>query len=299
MIALAVAAFVAIAFLKLPFPLIIIGAALAGSSLHFANRGGQAIDAGREAGTLAAAPEWTQPSARRFVDDGRRLVGDLAAAARRAAPCARRRSCIFGRGAVLLEDGGRHLRRRLCRALLRRAAGGRDPSLAAARRDAGRARPCRDDARPADPGAGLRRLPRRRAACGAGSADRRHRRRAGDAVVHFRAVLPVDFRGCALCRDGAKRALAGDRAGGGHRGGGRHHRQPCLVVRPACPVRHGRRDDRRSAVGSGSGFRNLRSRSRSHRRRRRRGADPLQGEPVRRARRRDGGGRLVTLARTA
>ena len=67
MTALAVAAFIAIAFLKLPFPLIVIGAAACGVVAHFANRGGQAIDAGRETGMLAAAPEWTQPSTRRFV----------------------------------------------------------------------------------------------------------------------------------------------------------------------------------------------------------------------------------------
>ena len=170
MVALAVAAFVAIAFLKLPFPVIIIGAALCGVVLHFAKRRRhgerrRSRDARARAGMDAA--ERPPPGHHR-----RGLVGDLAAAARRAASRARRRTCIFGRGAVLLEDGGRHLRRRLCRAVLCRAAGGRDPSLAAARRDADRARPCRNDARSADPGAGLRRLPRRRAAFRARSARR-------------------------------------------------------------------------------------------------------------------------------
>jgi chromate transporter len=65
MVALAIAAFVAIAFLKLPFPAIIIGAAICGAILHLAKGGGEANNA--EAEPLAAVPEWAQPNARRLV----------------------------------------------------------------------------------------------------------------------------------------------------------------------------------------------------------------------------------------
>ena len=61
-------------------------------------------------------------------------------------------------GAVLLEDGRRHLRRRLCGARLHGAAGGRDLWLAEARRDARRARHGRDHAGAADHGRAVRRL---------------------------------------------------------------------------------------------------------------------------------------------
>ena len=64
MVALAIAAFVAIAFLKLPFPLIILGAAACGAAMHFAN-GGTAN--GVDVGPLAPAPEWTRPNARRLI----------------------------------------------------------------------------------------------------------------------------------------------------------------------------------------------------------------------------------------
>ena len=83
----------------------------------------------------------------------------LARAGRRAAAGARSGRCLHEHRRVLLEDGGGHLRRRLRRAGLRRAAGGRDVRLAAARRDAGRAWPCRDDARAADHGDPVRGLP--------------------------------------------------------------------------------------------------------------------------------------------
>jgi chromate transporter len=63
---LAVAAFVAIAFVKLPFPLVIASAALLGALGHLI--GGP--KAGRQAeadGPAAAMPEWTRPSARRLL----------------------------------------------------------------------------------------------------------------------------------------------------------------------------------------------------------------------------------------
>jgi chromate transporter len=62
-IAIAIAAFVAIAFLKLPFPLIVLAAALFGALRHrFAST------TNTEAGTAGIAmPEWAQPSVARFV----------------------------------------------------------------------------------------------------------------------------------------------------------------------------------------------------------------------------------------
>ena len=64
-------------------------------------------------------------------------------------------------GGFLQHHGGRHLRRRLRGARLCRASGRRRFWLARPRRNGRRARPCRDDARAAHPGAAVRRLPRR------------------------------------------------------------------------------------------------------------------------------------------
>jgi chromate transporter len=64
MFVLAVAAFVAIAFLKVPFPVIILVAALCGAFWHLARRDGQAA---RAAVPVLAMPEWAKPSIRRFV----------------------------------------------------------------------------------------------------------------------------------------------------------------------------------------------------------------------------------------
>jgi chromate transporter len=66
MAALAILAFIAIAFLKLPFPLIVIGAALVGALLHLGGSDGREAAAADSAGTEVAMPEWTRPNARRF-----------------------------------------------------------------------------------------------------------------------------------------------------------------------------------------------------------------------------------------
>jgi chromate transporter len=65
MAVLGVAAFIAIAFFKLPFPLVIAVAALAGALGHLVGgpTAGRAVEPDEPA---AAMPEWTQPSARRF-----------------------------------------------------------------------------------------------------------------------------------------------------------------------------------------------------------------------------------------
>jgi chromate transporter len=66
MVVIAILAFVAIAFLKLPFPVIILAAAAIGAALHVSGRN---KTAGQPQAPVAAAemPEWTRPSARRFV----------------------------------------------------------------------------------------------------------------------------------------------------------------------------------------------------------------------------------------
>ncbi|WP_442582660.1 chromate efflux transporter [Mesorhizobium sp. ASY16-5R] len=62
---IAVAAFVAIAFLKLPFPLIIFGAAAAGAARHLVARDRSRPVSGPAADQ--AMPEWARPSWRRFA----------------------------------------------------------------------------------------------------------------------------------------------------------------------------------------------------------------------------------------
>jgi len=66
MVVIAIAAFVAIAFLKLPFPLIVIGAALVGAVMHLGG-GTKANGAAVDTQPVAAMPEWAKPNARRFV----------------------------------------------------------------------------------------------------------------------------------------------------------------------------------------------------------------------------------------
>ncbi|SFK41218.1 chromate transporter [Mesorhizobium albiziae] len=67
MVALAIAAFIAIAFLKLPFPLIIAAAAACGALLHFLGYGAKSGDGAAVAEPARDMPEWTKPSARRFA----------------------------------------------------------------------------------------------------------------------------------------------------------------------------------------------------------------------------------------
>lgn len=66
MVILAIAAFVAIAFLKLPFPLIIAAAAIIGALMHLFGANGSKASAEAEPEIAYAMPEWTRPSARRF-----------------------------------------------------------------------------------------------------------------------------------------------------------------------------------------------------------------------------------------
>jgi chromate transporter len=64
---IAVAAFVAIAFMKLPFPLIILAAALVGTALHISPLSGHAPNGQAEAAITVNLPEWTRPSWSRFL----------------------------------------------------------------------------------------------------------------------------------------------------------------------------------------------------------------------------------------
>ncbi|WP_378949480.1 chromate efflux transporter [Mesorhizobium sp. ANAO-SY3R2] len=66
MVALAIAAFIAIAFLKLPFPLIILVAAIVGALIQLFGGGGRQATAQAEPDIAYAMPEWTRPSTRRF-----------------------------------------------------------------------------------------------------------------------------------------------------------------------------------------------------------------------------------------
>ena len=93
MVALAIAAFVAIAFLKLPFPVIIIGAALCGAVLHFAKKGGGGQQR-RSRSIAAPAPEWTRPNARRAASSPSR--------------CGRRSGCCRSPRCISLL-GGAHV----------------------------------------------------------------------------------------------------------------------------------------------------------------------------------------------
>ena len=69
-VALAVAAFVAIAFLDMPFPMIILSAGAIGAALHAAGRSSHASPGNAVGDSLlveTAGPEWTRPSLRRFL----------------------------------------------------------------------------------------------------------------------------------------------------------------------------------------------------------------------------------------
>lgn len=74
MVALAIVAFVAIAFLKIPFPLIILSAAAVGAFLHL-SRGGNGRDEAAGPVAMADMPEWARPSARRFLTTSATWLG--------------------------------------------------------------------------------------------------------------------------------------------------------------------------------------------------------------------------------
>ena len=256
MLGLAAAAFVAIFAFDVPFPLIILTAALIGYRRRASRparipdrrqRPRQARQGGSRRRDRARRKRTCARASLDFLVAARlgHLPRALARAGRRAAAGARSGRRLHEHRRVLLEDGGGHLRRRLRGAGLRRAAGGRDLWLAAARRDAGRAWPCRDDARPADHGDPVRRLPWGLSRPGrAEPLRRRHPRRPAHHLGDLRAVLPLDLPGRAVRRDDSWQPGA---RGGARRDYGRGRRrrpQPGCLVWPARVVRRGARGRR-------------------------------------------------------
>ena len=142
------AAFIAIFFFDVPFPLVIAAAAVVGYLL-VENR------------PQTISPTETSPARAHAT---LRTVGALARAldrslrARRASVWARSR--LHRHRHLLFQARRRHLRRRLFGARLHGAAGGRDLRLADRRRDARRPGSRRDDAGASDPRHRVRRLPR-------------------------------------------------------------------------------------------------------------------------------------------
>ena len=105
-------------------------------------------------------------------------------------------------------------------------------------RDAGRAGHGRDHARSADHGDAVRRLPRRLARAGdAAAAAGGDAGRPADDLGHLRALLPLDLLRRALRRGVARQQGAGGGAGGDHGGGGRRDPEPRGLVRAARAVR--------------------------------------------------------------
>ena len=66
MVAIAIAAFIAIALLRLPFPLIILAAALAGAASH-AMRPSMSVGEAKSDTAIQDMPSWTRPSRSRFI----------------------------------------------------------------------------------------------------------------------------------------------------------------------------------------------------------------------------------------
>ena len=130
LVALAALGFIGIFFFALPFPLIVVAAALIGFLV--AQRAPEQLALVRQRDAVAA-----QPRAGRWRQFAVSLAIGLAlwwAPVALAAAAARRRPRAGGGRPVLLQARGRHLRRRLCGARLHGAAGGGDAWLADARR---------------------------------------------------------------------------------------------------------------------------------------------------------------------
>ena len=294
MIALAVAAFVAIAFLKLPFPLIVIGAALCGvvaASCEPRRPGNATPDAKPE--RSAAAPEWTQPSARRFVS----TVAVWSAI------------WFLPLAALHLALGGGHVFSAEALFFSKMAAVTFGGAYAVLSYVAQQAVEVHHWLQPDEMLAGLGLAETTPGPLilvlvfvgflgGARHAglDPLTGGMAGALVTLWFTFVPCFlwiFAGAPYVETVRSVRWLATRAGGGHGGGGRHHRQPRAVVRPARPVRQRsatRQSDRCRCLSRT--FATFDLAAAVDRRRRRRGADPLQGEHVRSARRRDGGRRF-------
>ncbi len=219
----AAAAFVALFFLGLPFPLVIVRGSRRGRVARACICRGVGVFSSRAAGTDAAHYP--------------HLARHMAGAARRHCAALRRRPRAGADRLVLFKARRGDLRRRLRRAGLHGAGGGGRLRVADARRDARRAGPRRDDERAADPGDGVRRLHRRSPLWRRSSRCHGHPRRARHAVGDVRSLLLVDLRRRALHRAADARAAPCRSPEHGHRGRRRRHRQPLGLVRAARAVR--------------------------------------------------------------
>ena len=236
---LAAIAFVALFFFGVPFPAVVLTAALIGYGLpgHFAG-GAHGKPKDGPPALLDAVLDADPHRAARMARGGRRA--GIAAAA-----------CWLIPVALLLPAGGVYAD--IAWFFSKMAVvtfGGAYAVLAYAAQDAVQSyrwlsapemltgpRPCRNHTRPADPGAAIRRLPGG-LPChwSAFRHSRRGRRLDPDAVGDLHALLCLRVPGCA-----AGRALAGQsrpvrRAGRGHCGRGGRDRQPRGLVRTACAV---------------------------------------------------------------
>ena len=130
LVAMAGLGFIGIYFFALPFPLIVVAAALTGFLV--AQRAPEQLALSETASAVVPARpgRWRQ-----FFVSSALGVALWWAPVALAVRAARRRPCAGGGRPVLLQAGGGHLRRRLCGARLYGAAGGREARLALARRE--------------------------------------------------------------------------------------------------------------------------------------------------------------------
>ena len=260
----AIASFVAVAVLHVPFPWVVLGAAIAGAAggrwwpQQLQTQDAHAAQAHEHVPALIDDHTPT-PAHARFSRGGLARVA-IAGALLWLVPMALLvRLARLGRhagahGLVLHQGRAAHLRRRVRRAALRLPGRGRELPVADRSADDRRPRAGRNHAGPADHGRGLRRLRGRLDAPGAGTGRAVPGRRAGGLrgdVVHLPAVVHLHpgrrAAGGSHARPDAVHRAA-DRC---HGGGGRRDRQPGGLL----PAAHRLADAGRAA--------SMRSRSRS------------------------------------
>ena len=188
---IAAAAFVAIFAFQVPFPLIVLAAALIGAARGIASEQ-PAVERLPAAPTVTTARDtamtisiwlaiWLVPLlALAAVLGPQHILAQLA--------------LFFSKLAVVTFGGAYAVLAYMAQDVVQAQ------RLAAARRDARCARPRRNDTRPADPGDGVRRLSSPGIGPAAGSVVMGIARCGGDVVGDVRAVLPVDLRRCAVHR---------------------------------------------------------------------------------------------------
>ena len=243
LVGIAVAAFLALAVFALPFPVVVLGAGVAGWALD-RWRPGMLVPPTRESAADDDEPlipddvlHVARPSRRRNADDPG--VGDsaVAGAGGRGGGVNRATQRLHRARGVLLRHGAGHLRRRLRGPGVRGAEGRRDLRMAHGGRDGQGPRPGRDDAGAADHGRAVRgvhgRLPGSRcSAPGRGGRGCLPPDHLGDVRALFHLHLP---RG-AVRRAAARQRSPLRRPGRDHGGSGRGHRQPGALLRRPHPV---------------------------------------------------------------